>query len=103
MGAEGADRIEEMHESRPSCHEFHEQIPVHDPRQSRIPRSLSQDRSTDEDRVAWDEAPVFPKNAAVKAMLWEQSLYVAISVNDDAIAVDDVSGHSLSMPDERGK
>jgi hypothetical protein len=103
MRAEGADRIEQMHESRPSRPEVHEQIPVHDPPQSRIPWGLSQDRSTDEDRAALDEAPVLSKDAGVEAMLWEQSLHVAICVNKDTLAVDDVGGHSLSMLDERGK
>jgi hypothetical protein len=103
MRPEGADRIEQMYESRPSRHEVHEQIPVHDPPQSRIPWSLSQDRSTDEDRVARDEAPVLSKDAGVEAMLWEQSLYVAICVNEDTIAVDDVGGHPLSILDEHGE
>jgi hypothetical protein len=103
MRAEGADRIEQMRESRSSRHEVHEQIPVHDPRQSRIPWRLSQGRSTDDDRVALDEAPELSKDAGVEAMLWEQSLYVAIYVNEDTLAVDDVGGRPLSVLDERGR
>jgi hypothetical protein len=103
MRAEGAGRIEQVHESRPSRHEVHEQIPVHDPPQSRIPWSLSQDRSTDEDRAALDEASVLSKDTGVEAMLWQQSLYVAICINEDTLAVDDVGAHPLSMLDEHGK
>src|SRR6266545_4948037 len=103
MHAEGADRIQQMLESPPSRHEVHEQVPVHDPLESRIPRSLSQDRPTDEDRVARNEAPVLPQDAGIKAMLWEQSLYVAISVNEDTIAVNAVRCHLRQRRHNRRK